>query len=109
MSFLFGWQRQLPEAQARDKSVETRAKPCQGLKGFAGLGRWRRNRRRTMDWDDLKPKPKKAITVGEDLTNLSVSELEARIGELSQEIERVKAELGAKKAHEAAAAEIFKR
>ena len=62
-----------------------------------------------MDWDDLKPKPKKGITLGEDLTTLSVSELEARIGDLQQEIERVKTELGAKKAHEAAAASIFKR
>ena len=57
-----------------------------------------------MDWDDLKPKPKKGVTLGEDLTTLSVAELEARIGELQQEIERVKVELGAKKAHEAAAA-----
>ena len=56
-----------------------------------------------MDWDDLKPKPKKSVVLGEDLTTLSVAELEARIGELQQEIERVKVELGAKKAHEAAA------
>jgi uncharacterized small protein (DUF1192 family) len=62
-----------------------------------------------MDWDDLKPKPKKAVTLGEDLTTLSVSELQARIGELEKEIERVKAELGAKKAHEEAAAAVFKR
>jgi uncharacterized small protein (DUF1192 family) len=62
-----------------------------------------------MDWDDLKPKPKKGVVLGEDLTTLSVAELEARIGELQQEIERVKVELGAKKAHEAAAALIFKR
>jgi uncharacterized small protein (DUF1192 family) len=63
-----------------------------------------------MDWDDLQPKPPKAaITVGEDLTTLSVAELEARIAALGAEIERVKGELGAKKAHEAAAASIFKR
>lgn len=62
-----------------------------------------------MDWDDLKPKPKKGVTLGEDLKSLSVSELEARIGELREEIERVQSELGAKKAHEAAAASIFKR
>jgi uncharacterized small protein (DUF1192 family) len=62
-----------------------------------------------MDWDDLKPKPKRGVTLGEDLTTLSVAELEARIGELQQEIERVKVELSAKKAHEAAAAAIFKR
>jgi uncharacterized small protein (DUF1192 family) len=62
-----------------------------------------------MDWDDLKPKPKPGVTLGEDLTTLSVAELEARIAALQREIERVKAELGAKKAHEAAAAQIFKR
>ena len=62
-----------------------------------------------MDWDDLKPKPKPSVTLGEDLTTLSVAELEARIGELQGEIERVKAELDAKKAHEAAADQIFKR
>jgi len=62
-----------------------------------------------MDWDDLQPKPKKGVTLGEDLKTLSVSELEARIGALQEEIERVKGELAAKKAHEAAAAAVFKR
>jgi uncharacterized small protein (DUF1192 family) len=62
-----------------------------------------------MDWDDLKPKPVKAITVGEELTTLSVADLEARIVVLSGEIDRIKAELAAKKAHEAAASALFKR
>jgi len=62
-----------------------------------------------MDWDDLKPKPAKGITLGESLESLSVSELGARIVALQQEIERVQAELATKKAHEAAAAAIFKR
>jgi uncharacterized small protein (DUF1192 family) len=62
-----------------------------------------------MDWDDLKPKAPKGVTLGESLESLSVGELEARIAALQQEIERVKAELAAKKAHEAAAAAIFKR
>ena len=62
-----------------------------------------------MDWDELKPKPPKAVTVGEDLKTLSVAELEARIVAFTAEIERVKAELQAKKAHEAAAAALFKR
>ena len=43
------------------------------------------------------------------LEHLSVGELEARIAALHQEIERVQGELAAKKAHEAAAAAIFKR
>ena len=62
-----------------------------------------------MDWDELKPKPPKAITVGEDLKTLSVAELEARIATFTAEIERVRTELQAKKAHEAAAAALFKR
>jgi uncharacterized small protein (DUF1192 family) len=62
-----------------------------------------------MDWDDLKPKPPKAVTVGEDLRSLSQAELEARIVVLNEEIERVKVELDAKKRHEEAAASIFKR
>ncbi len=62
-----------------------------------------------MDWDDLAPKPKKAVTLGEDLKSLSVAELVARIAALREEIERVEGELEAKKAHEAAAAAVFKR
>ncbi len=62
-----------------------------------------------MDWDELKPKPPKAVTVGEDLKTLSVAELEARIVTFTAEIERVRSELQAKKAHEAAAAALFKR
>ena len=62
-----------------------------------------------MDWDDLQPKkPAPTVTVGEDLKSLSQAELEARIATLAQEIERVKAELSAKKVHEAAAAAAFK-
>lgn len=62
-----------------------------------------------MDWDELKPKPAKAVTLGEDLTTLSVGELDARIAALDAEIERVRTELQAKKSHEAAAAALFKR
>jgi uncharacterized small protein (DUF1192 family) len=62
-----------------------------------------------MDWDELKPAPARAIAVGDDLRMLSVSELEARIGALTREIDRVRGELLAKKAHEAAAEAVFKR
>jgi uncharacterized small protein (DUF1192 family) len=62
-----------------------------------------------MDWDDIRPKTAKAITLGEDLTSLSVAELDARIAALQTEIARVEAERAAKKAHEAAAAALFKR
>ncbi|HZA01608.1 MAG TPA: DUF1192 domain-containing protein [Hyphomicrobiaceae bacterium] len=62
-----------------------------------------------MDWDELLPKPVKAITVGEDLKVLSVGELEERIRALEQEIARVRNELQAKRSHEQAAAALFKR
>lgn len=62
-----------------------------------------------MDWDDIRPKTAKAITLGEDLASLSVAELEARIAALQKEIARVETERAAKKAHEAAAAALFKR
>jgi uncharacterized small protein (DUF1192 family) len=62
-----------------------------------------------MDWDELKPRPAKVTTLGEDLRTLSVSELEHRLVELARETERVRVEIDAKKAHEAAAAAVFKR
>lgn len=62
-----------------------------------------------MDWDDQKPKPKVTVGIGDDLTTLSVAELEARIAALSQEIERVKAEIATKKSRNAAADSLFKR
>jgi uncharacterized small protein (DUF1192 family) len=63
-----------------------------------------------MDWDEDRPKPMRpatAFTVGEPLGNLSIAELEARIAALTQEIERVREEMRAKQAHEAAAAVLF--
>ena len=63
-----------------------------------------------MDWDDLKPRPAGAgVTLGESLETLSVAELEARLVALEREMDRVRAEIQAKKAHEAAAAAVFKR
>ncbi|MDX2203515.1 MAG: DUF1192 domain-containing protein [Hyphomicrobiaceae bacterium] len=62
-----------------------------------------------MDWDDIRPKAPKGIVLGEDLKSLSVAELDARIAALEAEIARVGAERAAKKAHEAAAAALFKR
>lgn len=59
-----------------------------------------------MDWDEARPKPQAAI--GDALGTLSVKELEHRIAVLEAEIARVKEELVRKKAHEAAAAALFK-
>jgi len=65
-----------------------------------------------MSWDDDRPQPPKSappVTVGEPLGAFSIAELEARIAALTQEIARVEVELRAKRAHEAAAAALFKR
>jgi uncharacterized small protein (DUF1192 family) len=62
-----------------------------------------------MDWDDARPKPSKSTSIGDNLETLSVAELEQRISDFAAEIERVKAELTKKRAHENAAAALFKK
>jgi uncharacterized small protein (DUF1192 family) len=62
-----------------------------------------------MDWDDALPKPKPQAAIGDNLATLSVRELEVRITAFEAEIERVRTELEKKRAHEAAAAALFKR
>jgi len=62
-----------------------------------------------MDWDEIKPKPVTGAMIGDNLSTLSVAELEARIKDLEQEIVRVRAELDAKRRHEDAASALFKR
>jgi uncharacterized small protein (DUF1192 family) len=67
-------------------------------------------RRSAVTWDeDLTPKRPSAIIIGEELSTLSLAELETRILALQNEIERVRSEIKAKKAHEEAAASFFKR
>jgi uncharacterized small protein (DUF1192 family) len=62
-----------------------------------------------MDWDEARPKPAKSASIGDNLDTLSVAELEQRIAALAAEIDRVKAELAKKRAHEDAAAALFKK
>lgn len=59
-------------------------------------------------WDDDKPKPKPKTAVGDDLTNLSVAELEARITALQSEIERTRTEMTRKTAQSKLAQDLFK-
>ena len=49
------------------------------------------------------------IVIGEDLSLLSVEELEERISACEKEIERIRSELNAKKSSLAAAHSIFKQ
>lgn len=61
-----------------------------------------------MDWDDVRPQPKKAVVVGDDLKSVGIAELEARVAALEAEIARTRAEIAAKKAISAAANSVFK-
>ena len=61
-----------------------------------------------MDWDDVRPKPKPAAVLGEDLSKLSVDDLATRLSALQSEVARVETEIAARRAHEVAAAALFK-
>jgi uncharacterized small protein (DUF1192 family) len=61
-----------------------------------------------IDWDDIKPKPVTGPRLGDNLETLSVAELDGLLAQLHSEIARVTAELERKRAHEAAAAALFK-
>lgn len=62
-----------------------------------------------MDWDDARPAPPKLVGIGDNLETLSVAELENRIAAFAAEIDRVKAELARKRAHESAAEALFRK
>jgi uncharacterized small protein (DUF1192 family) len=62
-----------------------------------------------MTFDDDRPKPKPVAAIGDTLATLSVRELQDRITAFEAEIARVRQELEKKRAHEAAAAALFKR
>ena len=87
----------MPEA-----GVETSLAPCLARRTE------RSEARRIMDWDEAG-QAARGIVLGEELSKLSVAELSARITALEAEIARVAAELARKKAHEEAAAALFKR
>lgn len=61
-----------------------------------------------MEWDEPRPGARAPASLGDNLKTLSVAELEQRITAFAEEIERVKAELARKRAHENAANAIFK-
>jgi len=61
-----------------------------------------------MEWDEPKAKQQSsAHQVGEPLDKLSMDELHARVEMLEKEIERLRGEVVRKRAHEAAASELF--
>jgi uncharacterized small protein (DUF1192 family) len=60
-----------------------------------------------MSWDEDAVRPARAITLGEDLTRIALTELDERIVALEAEIERVKAVIVAKNAQLAEAEALF--
>lgn len=60
-------------------------------------------------FEDEPVKPKRVHEIGQDLSLLSVAELDERIGQLREEIARLERELGAKGATRLAAEALFKR
>jgi uncharacterized small protein (DUF1192 family) len=64
-----------------------------------------------MDTDDLAPPPKKSKSyeLGQDLSKLSVAELQALIDDLKAEVARVEQTLAAKQSSKSAAESVFKR
>ena len=59
--------------------------------------------------DEDKPKKKIAHEIGQDLTLLSVTELNARIALMREEIARLEADIKNKQASRSAADQFFKR
>jgi uncharacterized small protein (DUF1192 family) len=59
--------------------------------------------------DDDRPKKKVAHEIGQDLTLLSVAELQERIGLMREEIARLEADIGRKQATRSAADTFFKK
>jgi uncharacterized small protein (DUF1192 family) len=59
--------------------------------------------------EEDRPKPKLAHEIGQDLTLLSVAELESRIALLQGEIARLEADIARKRSTRAAADQFFKR
>jgi uncharacterized small protein (DUF1192 family) len=59
--------------------------------------------------DDDRPKKKVVHDIGQDLTLLSVQELNERIGLLHEEIARLEADIARKQATRSAADQFFKR
>ena len=61
-----------------------------------------------IDPDDVAPKKKQGMVIGEDLAAISVAELEQRIHDLESEIQRIRADIAKKQASKAAAAAFFR-
>ncbi len=62
-----------------------------------------------MEEEEERVTNKREIVIGEDLSMLSVDELETRIEILQQEIERLRADIASKQSSRSAAESFFKQ
>jgi len=61
-----------------------------------------------MDWDEARTRTTSSVGIGEDLSAVSIAELETRVAALKAEIVRIEAAIAAKRRQQDAAASIFK-
>jgi uncharacterized small protein (DUF1192 family) len=81
---------------------------CRNAPGSDKIADRRRQWRSAMDFDDIRPVKKPEIVIGEDLSLLSLAELENRIQTLEAEIARIREALVGKKSSKAAADSFFR-
>lgn len=62
-----------------------------------------------MDWTELEPKPQSGHRLGDDLSKLSIGELQELAERLRAEIVRVEEAMGAKQSSKNQAEAVFKR
>lgn len=61
-----------------------------------------------MDWDEPQKQPSSAVTLGQDLSTLSIEDLEERITALEREAGRCREAIVKKQAQREAAHNVFK-
>jgi len=61
-----------------------------------------------MDWDEARARTKLSSGIGEDLSAVSIADLQDRAAALKAEIVRIEAAISAKRRQQDAAASIFK-
>ena len=60
-------------------------------------------------FDDLEPRPKRIFQIGQDLSEMSLDEIDETVADLEAEIQRLKVERSSKSASLDAAQAFFKK
>ncbi len=83
--------------------------PLQALFMYTDAGQGKAKDEKMALFDDEPLKPRRIHEIGQDLSLLSVDELQERIGQLQAEIDRLEGELQAKGSTRQAAEALFRR